>query len=168
MEISEEKQEKLVIKNASDPTWLYILLIPVIGLVFAAIAIGISGTAGPSGNGRTTGGAAIFFLPVVGAGFLIWEVWRRRKSLVVDSAAQTVSIVGKKTLTFPFSEACRFALGRTQLSMDSQIDLELKNGQRIPTGIAASKNVGAETVSVIMQKLSDRLKSTAAELRIEP
>jgi hypothetical protein len=163
MEIYEEKQDKLVIKNASDATWLYILLIPVIGLVFAAIAVGVSGTSGPpAGNGRTTGGAALFFLPVAAAGFLIWEVWRRRKSLVVDSAAQTISVVGKKTLTFPFSEVSRFALGRAQLSMDSQIDLELKTGQRIPTGIASTKNVSAETVSLIMQKLSDRLRSTAA------
>ena len=135
------------------------MLIVVTLLIFVVVsAAGAERRAG--GMSRTPDGAPALLL-LVGAPALIYLDWRRnRKSLTFNSTGRKVTIVGSKDLTYSTDEIERFMLGAAYAAgkPTSQIDIQLKDGKRIPSGINSSFG-NAEISERAISTLNERLKA---------
>jgi hypothetical protein len=159
MYISQENDKKITVQMS--PTYFGLMIA---GIVIAAGFIVIIAAAGAEprsgGMSRTPSGGPLILLFVV-APILGYFDWRRnRRSIVMDSVERTVTLIGSPKQTFSFDEIERFTLGADNIlgKIASRIDIQLKNGQRISSGVNSDRG-NAETTEIVMKKLSDRLRA---------
>lgn len=165
MEITQETESKIVIQMTK--TYLGVMFAGMVLIVSIIMVVAISATnAQPrsGGTSRAPAGAplVLFF---VASPILIYLDWRRnRKALIMDSKERVLTIIGSQEQKFSLDEIQSFSLGADNNlgKISSRIDLQLKNGQRISSGINSDRG-NAETTEAIMQKLSTRLKATSIQ-----
>ncbi|HRH45375.1 MAG TPA: hypothetical protein PKY82_27295 [Pyrinomonadaceae bacterium] len=163
MEIRQETENKIVVGMVKS----YVGTI-FFAMSFFIILIGVfaAAEAQPRAGGmsRTPSGGGYLAVTLVPA-ILVYFDWRRnRKELTMDSKERTMTIVGSQNQKYSLDEIQSFCLGAGNYlgKTVSQIDLQLKNGQRVSSGINSHRG-DAETAEKIMQKLSDRLKAASAQ-----
>ena len=156
MRITEETATKLVVKKT--PRYVGLIMIGA-GVILAFFALALfAATDGKTSNaGRAPTGAVVFVFPVGGLIFLLIDWRQNRKTLIMDSDAQTATVIDLQTYKIPYAQINGFGLRRASMSHSVIIDLELKNGQRFSTGIDSHRGRD-EDVPVILQKLTAKLK----------
>ena len=159
MQVIEETDNRLVIKNT--PSRLGLILLG-LGLVFAFFALIFSAAVRgvqPSGQSRAPAGAAIFVFPVGGLFFLVLD-WRfNRRKLIMNSELQFATVRGGRTYKIPYDKIEAVCLGKTAVYNVTRIEFALQGGRRFSTGIEVHR--GKEEDAVIMaQKLTAKLKQS--------
>lgn len=130
-------------------------------LVYAIIAAGAERRSG--GMSRTPDGAPVLLF-LVGVPVLVFLDWRRnRKSLTFDSEARKVTVIGSKSAIYSVDEIERFMLGSTVAASKpaAQIDIQLKDGKRVGSGINSSfgdPEISERAIGI----LNERLKAASA------
>lgn len=146
---------------------LFAGMLIVVTLVVFAVVSATGAEKRPGGMSRTPDGGPVLLL-LVGAPILIFLDWRRnRKSLTFDSEERRVKIVGWKSISYSLDEVERFMLGSTYAASKpaAQIDIQLKDGKRIGSGINSS--FGDPQISErAIKSLNERLMAAKPQLKI--
>jgi hypothetical protein len=155
MRITEETAQRLVVKRTKDLLWLVMLLI---GIGFFLLTTLISAARGSTGEnkGRAPASAIGFVFPLASIVFYLLERRDRRKTLIMDSEQRIAVILGSKRLEIPFDKISGFDFGRDSTSRAPLLELELKNGLRVGSGIIAQRGK-KEAAAPILEKLTARI-----------
>lgn len=160
MYISQENDKKITVQMTPTYFGLMIAGIVIAAGFFVIIAAAAGAESRTGGMSRTPSGGPFILLFVV-APILGYFDWRRnRRSIVMDSVERTVTIIGSPKRTFSFDEIERFALGADNNlgKIISRIDIQLKKGERINSGVNSDRG-NAEITEIVMKKLSERLRA---------
>ncbi|HEY8558918.1 MAG TPA: hypothetical protein VIL74_00845 [Pyrinomonadaceae bacterium] len=159
MRITEETNDKLIVKRAESHVWIYFLFICFGGFFLMMISMGSvkAGYVEPRGKSRPQSGAVVVLFPVATILIYFYERRQNRKAIIMDSKERIMTVVGARTDKVPFAEIKEFGLDKTGLTESTLIVVEMMDGQRFGTGIAAPRGKD-ENLPEILQKLTAKLR----------